>query len=72
MSYDGKCEHGVYTHPLPPWERCDMCKSKHDEKMDERRTQVVKAFSAYITSGAWDDLDKGVGLIYYSSFKSGR
>jgi hypothetical protein len=71
MTYDGRCQHGVYTHPLPPWERCDVCRAEHQAKVDERKEQVLRSFKNYIETGSWHDLDTSVGSIYYAAYQQG-
>jgi hypothetical protein len=69
MTYDGKCEHGVYTHPLPPWERCEICRKEHEAKVNARKKDVLDSFSQYIQTGSWSDLDTSVGRMYFIAYK---
>jgi hypothetical protein len=63
------CEHGVDIRLHPSWEVCIECNHKRQDEQQARLDLLKRAFSGWIETGFWGDIDNGVGKLYYSIYR---
>lgn len=64
-----KCKHGIECGFYPPHEKCPDCASSRGEEQLARENLVKTAFTSWIRTGFWGDIDSGVGKLYYEVYR---